>query len=89
MIRRRTAELRKAEVVKANVRPAKRITKNACKACEGTGVSSSGHACLPCRGSGQDLANKVWTCPLCGKDHEGFVENKCRNKDCYGSKGGR
>lgn len=69
--------------------PAKRVVKNPCKACEGYGRSSKGQPCVPCRGTGSDLSKKVWTCPLCNIEHVGFVENKCRNKACYGSKGGR
>lgn len=53
-----------------------------CKACLGSGRSTSGITCFPCRGSGLDLSTKVWVCPDCGTEHVGFIRNDCRNEEC-------
>lgn len=53
-----------------------------CIACEGSGISTSSQKCIPCRGSGLNLAKKTWICPKCKTVHEGFIEDKCRNKKC-------
>lgn len=73
---------------------AKRVTRTAtnlssavaCRACLGTGWSTAGHHCFPCRGTGRDLSTKKWRCPKCGILHEGFVKDECRNKKCPGKR---
>jgi len=59
------------------------LARDQCIACGGTGVSSRGARCVPCRGLGWHPGKlKAWTCPDCGRVHRGFVNNICQNPVC-------
>lgn len=63
-----------------------RPLSDVCVACEGSGVSTSGSRCVPCGGSGRPGGSKasprVWICPACGIEHQGFSRDVCRNREC-------